>query len=177
MWKTLAHPNIAPILGTTVGPPQLIADWTPDEDLTEYIANHPDAIRRRLVCTTSAVLRNIYLLFCQLSDVANGLSYLHSCDVIHGGLKGVRCFARSRFITVLMHNQSSILVDTTGRARITDFGLATVTQNLDSIRSAPADYGRSIRWIAPEILDGQETHSKEADVFSFAMVVIEVRCR
>jgi serine/threonine protein kinase len=28
--------------------------------------------------------------WCQLSDVANGLGYLHSRNVIHGDLKGVR---------------------------------------------------------------------------------------
>ena len=33
----------------------------------------------------------------QLSDVANGLNYLHSCSVIHGDLKGVRDFFLSRF--------------------------------------------------------------------------------
>ena len=31
-----------------------------------------------------------------------------------------------------------------------------------------------MRWAAPEILKGNE-HSKEADVFSFAMIMIEVR--
>jgi hypothetical protein len=68
-------------------------------------------------------------------------------------------------------------VDTTGRARITDCGLAVVTQNLDPTRSAPDDHGHNTRWIAPEILDNRGTFSKEADVFSFAMVTIEVRCR
>ena len=28
----------------------------------------------------------------QLLDVTEGLAYLHSCDVIHGNLKGVRVF-------------------------------------------------------------------------------------
>lgn len=72
--------------------------------------------------------------------------------------------------------QSNIIVDATGRARITDFGLAMVTQDLDSTRSAPTEQEHSARWIAPEILDGQGTYSKEGDVFSFAMVTIEV-CR
>ena len=37
----------------------------------------------------------------QLSDIAKGLCYLHSCNVIHGNLKGVRgCFER-RFPTML----------------------------------------------------------------------------
>jgi len=68
-------------------------------------------------------------------------------------------------------------VDTTGHAMITDCGLAMVTQNLDSIRGAPDEHGDSTRWIAPEILANQGTFSKEADVFSFAMVTIEVRYR
>ena len=60
---------------------------------------------------------------------------------------------------------------------ITDCGLAIVTQNLDSMRGAPDEHGDGTRWIAPEILANQGTFSKEADVFSFAMVMIEVRCR
>ena len=72
--------------------------------------------------------------------------------------------------------QSNILVDGTGHAMIMDCGLAVVTQNLDSIRGAPDEHGDNVRWIAPEILANQGTFSKAADVFSFAMVVIEVRC-
>jgi len=83
-----------------------------------------------------------------------------------------------RFITaILTLNQSNILVNTTGRALIADCGLVMVTQNLDSIRSAPEEHEHSIRWIAPEILANRGTFSKEADVFSFAMVAIEVCCR
>ena len=41
---------------------------------------------------------------------------------------------------------------------------------------SPED-GHGARWIAPEILDDQGTCSKEADIFSFAGVTIEVRGR
>ena len=68
-----------------------------------------------------------------------------------------------------------VLVDDTGCARIADFGLATVTQNLDSIRSASRQHGHTPRWTAPEILKEEGVHSKESDIFSFAMVMIEVR--
>ena len=71
--------------------------------------------------------------------------------------------------------QPNILVDDAGCARITDFGLARVTQNLDLIRSASDERGHTARWTAPEILNEQGSHSKEADVFSFAMVMVEVR--
>ena len=111
----------------------------------------------------------------QLSDVAEGLKYLHSCNVIHGALKGVRDCARSHPITLLTPIQPNVLVHTTGRARITDFGLAMITQNPESVHGAPAEHGHGGRWIAPEILANRGTYSKRGDVFSFAMVTIEVR--
>ena len=65
-------------------------------------------------------------------------------------------------------------MDASGNARITDFGLAMVTQDLDSLRGGSDECGDGARWIAPEILDNRGMYSKEADVFSFAMVTIEV---
>lgn len=65
-------------------------------------------------------------------------------------------------------------MDESSRARIADFGLATVTLNLDSIPSASCHHGHTPRWTAPEVLT-EGTYSKEGDVFSFAMVMIEVR--
>ena len=65
-------------------------------------------------------------------------------------------------------------MDAAGRARITDFGHAMVTENLDSIRSAPNDHRLTTRLTAPEILNEEGTYSKEVDVFSFAMVSTEV---
>jgi serine/threonine protein kinase len=61
----------------------------------------------------------------------------------------------------------NIFVYGTGHARITYFGLAVVTQDVGSIRSASIEHSHSIWWIAPEILDGRGTYGKEADVFSF----------
>ena len=80
----------------------------------------------------------------------------------------------SSFAAWLTPGQSIILVDATGNARITDFGLAMVTQDLEPIRKASDECGNNVRWVAPEILDDRGTYSKEADVFSFAMLTIEV---
>ena len=79
------------------------------------------------------------------------------------------------FSIVLIGPQANILVDGECHARITDFGLTTVTQNVGSIRTTFGDRGHTARWTAPEILIDEGTYSREADVFSFAMVMIEVR--
>ena len=65
-------------------------------------------------------------------------------------------------------------MDATGHARLTDFGLSLVTQDPGSIRSTSLEHVQSVRWIAPEILDDRGAYGKEADVFSFAGVAIEV---
>ena len=65
-------------------------------------------------------------------------------------------------------------MDDCGHARITDFGLATVTKDAGSEQSTSEDQTHTTRWTAPEILTEQGKRSKEADVFSFAMVMIQV---
>jgi len=74
----------------------------------------------------------------------------------------------------LAYIQPNILADADGNPRITDFGLATATQNIYPIRSRSGERVFTARWTAPEILNEEGTYSKEADVFSFAMVMIEV---
>ena len=49
MWKHLAHPNVAPLLGVTIDPLQFISDQMSGGDLTEYIAKNPDVNRLSLV--------------------------------------------------------------------------------------------------------------------------------
>ena len=110
----------------------------------------------------------------QLSDVAEGLYYLHSRDVIHGDLKGVRACPKSCFAAVLTPGQRNVVIDNTGHARIAGFGRATLAQTLGYERSIEYQHGHGARWTAPEVLGGKP-YSKEADIFSFAMVMIEVR--
>lgn len=82
------HPNIVPLLGVTIDPPQLISDLMSGATLTEYIANHSDADRLGLVGDPSTAFTTC-LPPHQLSDVTEGLNFLHSYSVIHGDLKGV----------------------------------------------------------------------------------------
>ena len=57
-------------------------------------------------------------------------------------------------IPFLIPTQPKILVDAAGRARIAHFGLAAVTQSLDSMGSTSGYQDHTARWTAPEILDG-----------------------
>ena len=82
------------------------------------------------------------------------------------------CDSPHRYVDL---TQPNILVDNSGCVRIADFGLAAITQNVGSIPSASRHHGHTARWAAPEILN-EGRCSREADVFSFAMVMIEVRC-
>lgn len=138
--KSLIHPNIVPFLGVTMDPLEFISDWMPGGDLATYVASHPEADKVSL-----------------LVDVAEGMNYLHSYNIIHGDLNG-----------------SNILMDATGHARITDFGLVVITHNGAPVPGHWDLYWPGFRWIALEVLRGWASYNRETDVFSFAGVMIEV---
>ena len=89
--------------------------------------------------------------------------------MIHGDLKGVSAYEYPLMASLTDVLQPNILVDGSGHARITDFGLAQDTLGLVFMAE-----GQSPRWTAPEILAETGTPSTEADVFSFGMVMVEV---
>ena len=91
VWKRLEHRNIVPLLGITSNPLQLVSEWMTGGDLTEYINKYPDADRISLVSAPAVVFDPMFTpLRHQLSDVAGGLHFLHSRNIVHGDLKGVR---------------------------------------------------------------------------------------
>lgn len=100
IWKRLTHPNVVSLLGTTITPFQLVSDWMPGGDLLEYITKHnPNAYRLGLVCFPPPPQCDRHLgltTHCQLLNIADGLRYLHACNVVHGDLKGVRRCSKFR---------------------------------------------------------------------------------
>jgi len=69
--------------------------------------------------------------------------------------------------------KANILIDKDGHARLTDFGLTSIIREDNSLQSPQSSIANTTTWAAPEILRGEPV-SKEGDVFTFAMVVIEV---
>ena len=70
-------------------------------------------------------------------------------------------------------DQPNVLIDYSGHARLTDFGFTSVVRGVDSILVTGVQ-GYSARWAAPEVLGNGDRNTREADVFSFGMIVIEV---
>lgn len=68
----------------------------------------------------------------------------------------------------------NVLIDKNGHARLTDFGLISFSREDTSVGS-PQDMktAGATTWAAPEILRGGAV-TKEGDVFTFAMVAVEV---
>ena len=108
MWKHLDHPNILPLLGVTLSPHQLISSWMPGGNLRKYVRANPGADRLKLVRAILPVTIRVSRLFVhQLHDAAKGLNYLHSRNVIHGDLKGVRDCLEPRFTDILTPPRST----------------------------------------------------------------------
>ena len=113
------------------------------------------------------------LIIRQLLDVAEGLAYLHTKHTVHGDLKGVSASSGLRSVVLISFYQSNVLISRRGRARLTDFGFTSVVRGLNSVL-VPELQGCTLRWAAPEVIRGEGGGTQEADIYSFAMVVIEV---
>jgi len=105
MWKRLSHPHIVPFVGVTLEPLQLVSMWMPGGELRDYVKENPYANLIRLVSHLLSPL-DTALPSCQLLGVAEGLAYLHSCNVIHGDLKGVCIFAHHDMSLLRNPNQA-----------------------------------------------------------------------
>ena len=51
MWKHLVHPNIVPLKGVTLNPPQLVSEWMPGGEIRQYARANPELNLVNLVGT------------------------------------------------------------------------------------------------------------------------------
>ncbi|KAF9646892.1 kinase-like protein [Thelephora ganbajun] len=149
LWKRLSHEHVLPFYGVDKANFQLalVYDWADSGNIIQYLDSNPQVSRIRL-----------------LREVAEGLRYLHSYGVVHGDLKG-----------------TNVLISRSGHARLSDYGLMPIQSNhAFMIAATPGVVGIS-RWLAPELIDPprkkghrQPAGTGQADIFAFAMLVIEV---
>ncbi|KZS88609.1 kinase-like protein [Sistotremastrum niveocremeum HHB9708] len=159
IWYQLQHPNILPFFGFSFFPTgsthgnhatesvlSLVSPWMKNGTILEYIKAHHIEDRITL-----------------LSEVTQGLAYLHEQDVVHGDLKS-----------------SNILVNDDGHAVLVDFGLTRLLLDPTAV-SVSFDSATNIRgtarYMAPELFlsdcDNPKP-DKASDIWAFACVVLEV---
>ncbi|KAG6905439.1 hypothetical protein DXG01_002699 [Tephrocybe rancida] len=168
IWRQLRHVNVLPFLclhhvdnsERRIG---LVSPWMENGNVKEFLQHVLDVDRISLV-----------------TDIAEGLEYLHTMEpkIIHGDLKAVPdtlpCL-QVAFLTFEL--QVNILISDSHRACLADFGLSSVSESqairLTSFSSAVT--GGTMRWKAPELLDGSESASNtQTDVYAFACVCYEI---
>ncbi|XP_006463731.1 hypothetical protein AGABI2DRAFT_208652 [Agaricus bisporus var. bisporus H97] len=154
LWGQLSHPNILPFYGIYINEVRrnrfgLVSPWMENGNVVNYLKHNPDVSRLPLI-----------------HDIASGLQYLHSLNVVHGDIKG-----------------NNILVTPNGRACLADFGLSTLLGDniLDwSSLGSEADHGGgTTRWKAPELVfqEAENMDSKPtsaSDVYSLACAAYEI---
>lgn len=125
------------------GTPCLISPWYNNGNVRDYLRITSNSNRPRLV-----------------SDVANGLLYLHSSNVVHGDLKG-----------------DNVLVDENGAARLIDFGMSKLIEEAASGYTTSSLNLGTARWMSPELLHSQSKdchRTRSSDVYAFACTALEI---
>jgi len=96
-------------------------------------------------------------------DIAHGLQYLHSQDIIHGDLSG-----------------NNVLIDRNGKASLVDFGLSALLPGRISQALLPTNPGGTAPWMAPEhfVFDDEgnalPVFSPKNDAYSFGGIMLQV---
>ncbi|TCD67147.1 hypothetical protein EIP91_000431 [Steccherinum ochraceum] len=134
------------------------------EHVLPFLGISDDAIPSSL-CIVSPWMSNGSLrsyLSNELHQTALGLEYLHGEGVVHGDL-----------------HAGNILVDETGTARLTDFGLSLLADG-GAYNYGSHHGGGAIRWSAPELFAPEEfgldssRPTVHSDVYSFGCICVEL---
>ncbi|KAF9257057.1 kinase-like protein, partial [Marasmius fiardii PR-910] len=147
LWTQLSHPSLLPFLGVNItlfpGKLALVAPWMANGEIIKFLKVNPIHNRLRVI-----------------SEIAAGIMYLHSRNIIHGDIKG-----------------TNVLVDEQGQCYLADFGLATAAMTSTLLSTTTAGGGKgTIRWMAPELFtfDGTEFGDDLTDIYAYACTVYEI---
>ncbi|XP_022769506.1 serine/threonine-protein kinase STY8-like [Durio zibethinus] len=186
LWQRLRHPNIVQFLGVLKSSDRLIF-------LTEYLRNGSlyDILKKKgrldpqtaityaldiaswarvdmnfqertRVWTVNGNTRKLLINYTGfgLCYLIEGMNYLHQHKpnaIIHRDL-----------------TPRNVLQDEAGRLKVTDFGLSKIAQEKDSYGYKMTGGTGSYRYMAPEVYR-RESYGKSIDVFSFALIVHEIK--
>ncbi|KAJ7728407.1 kinase-like domain-containing protein [Mycena maculata] len=147
VWQNLRNPYILPLIGIdgeTFSPSLcMVSPWMVNGTILAYLH------RNR---TQSVNVNDL------LWQVAQGLQYLHSHNVVHGDLRG-----------------ENILIDSDWTVRLSDFGLSLFSD----LSGRPTKESGSAPWMAPELINPEQfdrpfLRTPESDVYAFGCVCVEL---
>ncbi|KAI5120533.1 hypothetical protein M0805_004541 [Coniferiporia weirii] len=147
-WSKLHHRNILKLLGFVYGfdgrgrLASLVSPWMVNGTAKLYLKDRETPERIRV-----------------LTNVADGLCYLHKHEVIHGDLKG-----------------DNILIDEHFEPRLADFGLSKLLTEASDTATATgtAELLGSARWMARELFLDSPGVTVESDIWAFGMTLFEL---
>jgi serine/threonine protein kinase len=151
---SLRHPNVVQFKGYAVKENQhyIITELMNQKDLRMYLnENFP---------------LSLPLAVDIMLQIAEGMKYLHESGVMHRDLKA------ENVLLNVVKNESYISPSV--QVKLTDFGLSK--SNLNNSRFTTMGVGTA-QWRAPEVFQDEqntEKYTKAADVYSYAMVFLEV---
>ena len=90
-------------------------------------------------------------------QIARGLEAAHAAGVIHRDLK-----------------PANIMVSSTGRAVITDFGIARASQRDANLQTAANGLVGTPLYMAPEQVEGNQTIDHRADIYALGVILFEI---
>ncbi|KAF8635764.1 hypothetical protein AX17_003863, partial [Amanita inopinata Kibby_2008] len=139
-WHALSHENVMQCMGLAQVD-YYLGFVLPlcQEPITTYVRLNPDVSKLSL-----------------LRQVAAGVEYLHSRNVVHTDIRGSN---------VLMNN---------GVPQLTDIGLTHIIDYHDFTAVSPF---KRARWMGPDVLsadEGVEIYTQSSDVYALAMTILEV---
>lgn len=147
----LHHPAVVPIyhVGDAGGEPFLIMEWVDGETLADRLAREQSEGAQRVDPERLGQLAEL------LATVADGLEHAHQKEIIHRDVK-----------------PSNVLIDSEGRARLTDFGVARVLD--EATQTSTGNLTGTYRYMSPEQAEAAGARiDRRSDVFSLGVVLYE----
>ncbi|KAJ3445756.1 ankyrin repeat-containing protein [Anaeramoeba flamelloides] len=143
MMCRLSHPCIVKFYGACIDDPvniMLVGQFCARGSLLYYLKQTQISKKRKIKIAL---------------DLAHGIQYLHSLNLVHRDLKS-----------------PNILIDQNFNAKITDFGL-TKTINLHQSQNLNTIVG-TMNWMAPELLRDERDYTNKIDIYAFGIILWEI---